>query len=142
MPQVADVTVDTELLAMGKTKVFIKGDLYSRFEAARRKIFGPVALFIQCAYRGFRIRHYMKDVLEVDGALKKLVALAGQSKRRDVVAFKEHVPRATVMDMNVEQMGALLDKAMKLPIKLPGFQTYVKARAHLRVQADLVRQIQ
>jgi len=129
-------------ILVGKTKVFVKGDIYRTLEMARRECFIKPTVKIQACTRGWLTRIVMKEVLDVNRALKKCRAQAGDAEHAEVVAFKKNVARATVMENSLSFMDVLLERALKLPIKLPSLPLYVKSRASLAAQTNLARQMQ
>lgn len=83
----------------------------------------------------------MKEVLAINDALILCVAQAGKKENKGVMPLRRDVRRATAMESHTDQMHALLDKAYKLPIKLPRLAEFEAAYADLTAQAKLARQI-
>eukprot|EP00929_Paragymnodinium_shiwhaense_P020151 TRINITY_DN13523_c0_g3_i1.p1 TRINITY_DN13523_c0_g3~~TRINITY_DN13523_c0_g3_i1.p1 ORF type:complete len:1730 (+),score=492.31 TRINITY_DN13523_c0_g3_i1:75-5192(+) len=128
-------------VALGKTKVFMKGDFYRSLEMARTDALQPIAVKMQAMWRGYRTRIVVKEALEVNNALKSCSARAGAVDMFGVVALRTNVRRATVMQDCLTEMDLLIERAMVLPIKLPSLPKYIKARAGLAAQAQLARSI-
>lgn len=142
LPKATSTEIKEFEIAVGKTKVFIKADLYRTMENVRRGAFLQPTLTIQSIWRGHRTRVIMKEVIEVNRQLQKCMAEAGHGQNADTMALKKKAHRATVMEASLANMDLLLDRAAKLAIKLPNYPLYVRARGSLAAQTRLARKMQ
>eukprot|EP00928_Gymnodinium_smaydae_P012440 TRINITY_DN14509_c0_g1_i8.p1 TRINITY_DN14509_c0_g1~~TRINITY_DN14509_c0_g1_i8.p1 ORF type:complete len:2518 (-),score=674.12 TRINITY_DN14509_c0_g1_i8:177-7640(-) len=146
--QMSDVGIKVsspELYVVGKTKVFIKSDLYRELEKHRRDAQISPAIECQKLWRGHRTRAVMKEVIAVNDGLIEFMAKAGvkgkvgMKARADVPALRTSIRKATHMETSLFQMDQLLERAIALPIKLPRLHEFQSARAVLEAQTKLSR---
>jgi len=126
--------------AVGRSKVFMRDGLYRILEKYRRIALAGPALQIQQAWRGFRVRRVMKEVLEVYGELQRLLENTGVLD--GACSLIEKQKRATVMEASLGQVDLLLERAEVLVVKLPALERMLRVRARIAAEAKLARQMQ
>jgi len=131
---------DAKQSALGKTKVFLKAQIYQGLEAARRVAFVPRSIVIQAAWRGYQTRKSMEEVKDVYTELKKIIEESGH-KLREKTFQEKRVDRPTLAEDRLTTFDILLTRAVNLQPVLGYVSAATKLRADIAAEAQLARKL-